>query len=90
MSGADAGSSTRDGISLLMAALREDPVAVAVLLSGWDLEQSQHVAAFCAYLAAGQLKEAEVVHRRPGLYDAALREVALQLAASGRSSLSAE
>ncbi|MFC3690270.1 hypothetical protein [Aquipuribacter hungaricus] len=87
MSSEHAGSSTRDGIALLMAAMRDDPVAVALLLEDWSARQTRDVAVFCAYLAAGHLKAAETQHSQPGLYDAALHDVALQLAATGRTTL---
>ena len=87
MSGAPTGSSTRDGIALVMAAMREDPAAVAVLLSEMTAKQTQEVAVFCAFLAANQLKAAEAGHVRPGFYGNALQAVALQLAASGRTML---
>ncbi|WP_340289817.1 hypothetical protein [Aquipuribacter hungaricus] len=87
MSVVPTGSSTRDGIALVMAAMRTDPAAVAVLLEQMTPKQTQEVAVFCAFLAADQLKAAEASLARPGHYADALQAVALQLAASGRTML---
>lgn len=87
-SGVPTGTSTRDGIALVMAAMREDPSAVAVLLEALTPKQTQEVAVFCAFLAANQLKAAEARHVRPGFYGDALQAVALQMAVTGRTMLS--
>ena len=80
MNASTAPTATRDGLALVLAALREDNVAIAHLLRAvTTVEQARNLAAFCALYAAQQSRELE--RTVPGLdVEAALRNVALHLA----------
>jgi|APDOM4702015248_1054824.scaffolds.fasta_scaffold1380812_1 hypothetical protein len=70
----------RDGVALIMAALREDTETMAHLLRGiTTVTQGRNLAIFCILYAAQQSRELE--RTLPGLdLEAVLRDMALQLA----------
>lgn len=75
-------SSTRDGIALVLAALREDPTAVALLTADMDAQAARDSAVFCAYLAAEQFARLEAAQDAPGRYATIFQAFAMQVAAS--------
>ncbi|WP_340289808.1 hypothetical protein [Aquipuribacter hungaricus] len=74
--------STRDGVALMLAALRQDTEALALLSEDMDLARARDVAMFCALLAADQFQERELERATPGHYTTVLQALAVQLAAT--------
>lgn len=75
-------SSTRDGIALVLAALRADPTSLALLTAQMDTQAARDAAIFCAYVAAEQFTRLETSQHTPGHYETVLQQLALQVAAS--------
>lgn len=83
MNGENSAAVEREGIALLLAALRKDFSAMAHLVGSQSPQEVAQMAMFCALFAAEKCRELEVL--RPGVdYDAGLR--ALALAAAARAS----
>ena len=73
-------TTARDAVALLMAAMRDDQMAVAVLVSELDVQRAREVAIFCAYTATRQFEAVETARSTPGLFAGVLEDMALQIA----------
>lgn len=75
----------REGVALLLAALRCDFTAMAHLMDAQSPQEVAQLAMFCALFAADKCRELEALH--PGSdYDAGLRTLALAAAAREQAS----
>lgn len=70
----------RDGVGVLLAALRDDRETLALFMQDMPREDVVQVALFCAYYAAATCQELQELRLR-GDSHAALQHVAAQLAA---------
>lgn len=78
----ESSTSTRDGIALILAALRQDTTALALLSAEMDVPAARDAAVFCAMIAADQFEARDRARSTPGHYTTVLQHLALELAAS--------
>lgn len=73
---------TRDGIALILAALRQDTTALALLIAEMDVQAARDAAVFCSLIAADQFHARDRARATPGHYTSVLQHLALELAAA--------